>query len=158
MSELSDIDRGLEVYNQIEALEKELKEIEARIEARALAGEQIDLVDPEREGKQYIASGSKETVPVVLTSDLLVKTFQDGSVLHDSIALAAEEQLREFYTPVTVWATRFESGKTFRRMALEILGEKGPAFVTACVSRNKKGIAKSAIKVEWKRAEKKEGA
>lgn len=152
------VDRGLEIYSEIEKLKKELGEIEEHLELAALTNEQVDLVDPEREGKQYIAHGSAATVPVVLTSDLLRKSFPDGSVIHQDIESAACEKLREFYTPVTTWEIRYDSGKIFRRVVLDVLGESGPAFITACVARDKKGIAKSAIKVEWKRAEKKEAA
>jgi hypothetical protein len=38
-----------------------------------------------------------------------------------------------------------------------ILGESAPIFVDACLARDKNGIPKSQIKVEWDRASKESG-
>ena len=65
----ADVDRGLVIVEQIATLKKELDGIGERIEAAALNGEQIDLMDEEREGKQFLATGSKVIVPVILAAD-----------------------------------------------------------------------------------------
>ena len=152
------VDRGLEIIAQVALLEAELKVVEATLQRAALAGEQVDLVDTEREGKQFLANGSEFIVPVVLTADLLVKSFTADSAAHRSIEAASQGKLTDLFKPVTTWKTFFDSGKIFRKKALEILGNDGPALITACVQRDKNGIPKSAIKVEWARAEKKEVA
>lgn len=156
MSVRCDVDRGLEIVVQIEALKKELEAIEDRLEAAGLKGEQIELMDPEREGRQYLAHGSECVVPVVFTADLLVKTFQKGSAVHQKIEAAAGTSaiLASFFKESVTFKSLFDSGKIFRRQAEEILGEQaGPKFITACLARDKQGIPKSAVKIEWERAE-----
>jgi hypothetical protein len=149
------VDRGLALVAQIAELQDELAEIEAVLEKAALAGEQIELEDEERDGRQFLARGSRLVVPVVITADMLTKSFGADSHIHEKIAAVAGDKLRQFFRPQTTWKTLFDSGKIFRRKAREILGDDAaPAFITACVARDKNGIAKNAIKIEWKRAEK----
>jgi hypothetical protein len=158
MSLQADVDRGLALRREIKAHQEELKLIEARLEAAGLKGDQVDLKDEEREGKQFLAAGSKQIVPVVFTADLIVKSFQANSAKHKSIDAVAQEQLRKFYLPTTTWECVTDSGKRFRKLADQILGKDGPALVTACVARDKHGIPKSAVKVEWDRAAEKGAA
>lgn len=153
MSIASDVDRGLKIYGDIERLAKELEEIEARLTAAALKGNQVELNDADREGKQYLAEGSEHIVPVVITADALAKTFADDSPTHSRIKAAADGKLTEFYRSKTTWETLIKDGKQFRMQAKAILGEAAPAFITACVSRDKDGIPKNSIKVEWDRAD-----
>lgn len=149
----ADVDRGLVIVEQIATLKKELDGIGERIEAAALNGEQIDLMDEEREGKQFLATGSKVIVPVILAADLLVKSFAKDSAVHKAIEAHAGGKLGAFYKETNKFEALTESGKKFRQRAVEILGAKfGPGFITACVQRDKLGIAKSAIKIEWGRA------
>ena len=54
----ADVDRLLEIKTRIAELTLELKTIEARLEQAGLDGEQVPLVDADREGKQYLARGS----------------------------------------------------------------------------------------------------
>lgn len=148
------VDRGLEIRAKIDALETELADVEALLRAAGLLGEQIDLEDADRDGRQFLAAGTVHTVPVVFTSDHVAASFQDGSAAHLRAADAACGRLAEFYRPVTTWKMLARSGKAFRRDAATILGpEVAAAFVTACLARDKNGIAKSQIKVEWDRAE-----
>lgn len=160
----SDVDRGLQIVDELKKLQDELDAIEARLEAAGLEGEQVELNDPDREGRQYIAQGSAKTVPVVFTADLLVKSFQVESVVHKAIlaALPAEhlDKFRQLFRSVRTFKTLFESGKEFRARAAELLGDKAPAFISACLQRDKEQIPKSQVRIEWQRAEeiKKEGA
>lgn len=147
------VDRGLEVRAQIDLLKAELETIEATLRAAGLAGEQVELVDADLDGRQFLAAGSVHTVPVVFTSDLVAQSFQDGSAAHLRAADAAGGRLGEFYRPVTTWKLLSKSGKAFRRDAAATLGAQAAAFVTACLMRDKHGIPKSQIKVEWDRAE-----
>lgn len=153
MSVRADVDRGLEIVTAMDRLEKELKQIEMRITKAGLEGEQIDLVDPDRDGKQFLARGSDQIVPVVFTADLLTKSFADNSPKHRMIEAASDGCLAQFFAPQTTWSTLFESGKAFRMRVAETLAQSGPMFVTACVARDKYGIPKSQIKVEWDRAD-----
>jgi hypothetical protein len=143
-------------------LQDELEKIEARLEAAGLAGEQVELNDPDREGRQFIARGSAKTVPVVFTADLLVGQFQVESDVHRRIILAipAGHYLREFFRSVRVFKTLFDSGKKFRAHAAELLGKDAPAFISACLQRDKTGVPKSKVVIDWQRAEeiKAEGA
>lgn len=153
----ADVDRGLYLVERIEALKKELEQIEVRLTTAGLEGEQIELVDPEREGRQFLAKGSEAIVPVVFTADLLVKSFAAHSAVHDKIDAALADpgfQRPSFFARFTIYKTAIDSGKIFRARAAEILGEAAPAFISACLQRDKHGIPKSQVKIEWGRAEK----
>jgi hypothetical protein len=160
MSILADVDRGLAIRGEMDALKKELGEIEERLEAAGLKGEQIDLVDADREGKQFLAKGTKQIVPVVFTADLLIKSFKFPSAHYTRITSAIPEGFAEssaqglggFFTRSVVYESRTDSGKKFRAIAGELLGKDAPKFITACLARDKEGIPKSAIKIEWDRA------
>lgn len=147
------VDRGLALRAEIAEREAELKGIEERLKAAALQGEQIELVDAEREGRQWLAAGSAAVVPVVLTSDLLMQSFADGSPAHAKVEAAAQGRLAEFYRPVTTWKMLATNGKAFRREAAGLLGpQAGAELVAACVLRDKYGVPRSQVKVEWDRA------
>jgi hypothetical protein len=150
----ADVDRGLQIVGQIDMLKKELELIETRLEAAGLNGEQVELNDPEREGRQFLAHGSKSVVPVVFTADLLVQSFQVGSAQHHKIiaALPPNHYVREFFRSVRTFESLYSSGKIFRAKAAELLGKDAPQLITACVRRDKEGVAKSQVRIEWNRA------
>jgi hypothetical protein len=146
------VDRGLSIRARIAKDKEELRLIEEQLEQAALTGEQVDLVDEEREGKQFLAEGTKQIVPVIITADLIIGSFQKDSAHHTRISEAAKTKLLAFFRPKTVYENLFDSGKKFRSQAAEILGEDAPEFITACLSRDKHGVPKNAIKVDWDRA------
>ena len=147
------VDRGLEIRAQIQELQDELSTVEECLRHAALEGEQIELTDPDREGRQFLARGTESTVPVVLTADMVAQTFADGSKIHARLAEVAGDKLGQFYRAVTTWKILSKTGKAFRLEAMAILGNEAPAFITAALARDKNGIPKSQIKVEWDRAE-----
>jgi hypothetical protein len=153
----ADVDRGLEIVDAIAMLEKELGYIEERLQAAGLKGEQIELNDPDREGRQFIARGSAATVPVVFTADLLFGQFQVDSPIHrriiQSLTHNGVNHFRTFFRSVRVFKSNFDSGKQFRTKAGELLGSEAPAFISACLQRDKDGIPKSKVRIEWQRAE-----
>jgi hypothetical protein len=157
----ADVDRGLAIAAELVTLQDELEQIETRLQAAGLDGEQIELNDPDREGRQFIARGSEKTVPVVFTADLLVGQFQDASAVHNRISEACGEgtlrdrakRLRNFFAPKLTFTTLFDSGKKFRAKAAEIFGKDAPTFISACLQRDKDGIPKSKVRIEWQRAE-----
>lgn len=152
MSIRSDVDRGIEICAQMEKLKAELKDIEARMQHAALHGEQVVLNDADREGRQYLASGSDRIVPVILTADIIVGEFGRDSQRHLEIMQAIQNRtgMLKFFKPVNKFENRFDTGKKFRLEAKEIFGEElAPKFITACVARDKQGIPKSSIKVAW---------
>ena len=146
------VDRGLQLRALADGIKVELEEIEQQIIDIAQQGEQIPLVDEEREGKQYLAVGTAATIPVIFTADKIIASFKDRSAVHGKIVLAAGEHLEAFYKSQTTWECLAKSGKAFRKLAGDILGARGPALVTACLARDKYGIPKSDIKIEWERA------
>jgi hypothetical protein len=153
MSIASDVDRGLEIKKQIATLATELAEIEDRLVKAGLEGDQVELVDPDREGRQWLAHGSEKIVPVVFTADLLIGSFANGSIIHGQmIDVLGDHPLGNFYRRVSGFAKRFESGKKFRAHAFEMLGVNAPKFISVCLSRDKEGTPKSQIKIEWDRA------
>ena len=158
MSLRADVDRGLEIRDEIEKLQTELKAIEVRVKNAGLNGPQVELVDAEREGRQFLANGTSKVVPVVFTADIIVGEFGRDSQRHHQIVDAVENKtgLLQFFKPVNKFENRFDNGKKFRAVAAEVFGDLAPKFITACVARDKDGIAKSAIKVMWDDAAAKE--
>lgn len=155
MSLQADIDRGLQIVEEIAALEKELKEIKARVDKAAVNGPQVALEDAARDGTQYLAKGSEKIVPVIITADFLVASFGEDSKKHHEIAgtLAEPLLLHDFYERKVTFQRREEDGKTFRKVAREMIGgPEAERFIQACVARDKEGIARSAVKIAWDRA------
>lgn len=155
MSLKADIDRGLAILAALEQLDVELKDIETRVKHAALHGEQVELKDADREGKQYLAAGSQRVVPVILTADKIIGEFGRDSQRHIQIMDAVENRtgLLKFFKPVNKFENRFDSGKKFRAAADEAFNELAPAFITACLARDKDGIPKSDIKIMWEESE-----
>ncbi|HTB85988.1 MAG TPA: hypothetical protein VK742_20250 [Candidatus Sulfotelmatobacter sp.] len=152
MSIKADVDRGLEIRDQMEKLKTELKQIEARLQQAGLDGDQVELNDADREGRQFLAQGSSRIVPVVLTADLIVGEFLYGSPRHAKINMSIQDtrKVLEFFKPVRKFENLFDSGKKFRARAVAVFGQElAPKFITACVATDKEGIAKSSIKIAW---------
>lgn len=153
------VDRGIELVAEIAARQKELKEIEEKL--RGAAGDRSDQHVPlkadEREGRQFLARGSKLIVPVVFTADKLVGSFQKDGKEHLRIAMALPapelaEHFKTFFKPWSGFENRFEDGHKFRLRASDLLGNAAPAFLSACLARDKDGLPKSDVKIEWKHA------
>lgn len=149
----SAVERGLAIRAEQSALKDELAKIEELIEAAALTGKQVDLTDPDREGRQFIAMGTAHQVPVVLTADSIVGQFKDDSPMHVRLKEIAGDKLKEFFQKKTIWENLAKSGKQFRSLASMILEEKAPEFISGAIARDKHGIPKSSVKIEWDRAE-----
>ena len=148
------IDRGLHLVAQIDAANKELAEIEERITKEAIDKPELHvaLVDERREGRMFMAIGSAASVPVVFTADKLINSLKFGAAVEQPIRMAAGEFYGHFYAEVHGRQMLPRSGKAFRKLADELLGAKGPALVTASLSRDKHGIPRSDIRIEWDRA------
>lgn len=149
----ADVDRGLDLLAAIKTAEDELKTIVQRLEQAALEGQQEPLNDANREGMQFRARGTKATVPVIITADSVMQTFADGSPAHARIADAAKGKLEDFFKRTVTFKNTCRDGKAFRAEAAAILGDDAPAFISACLSRDKNGIPRNSIKIEWDRAE-----
>jgi hypothetical protein len=151
------VDRGLEIIAARKKLDAELAEINEKLIALGYkAGEcggHEDLKDADREGKRWLAEGTAMIVPVIFTADMIVGSFAQNSDKHNAIALAAGPNFKQFFKPKFIYENRFDSGKKFRAMADEVFAKEAPAFVTACVARDKFGIPKSAVKIEWDKPE-----
>ncbi len=147
------VDRGIELRTQIQSLKKELDQVEAKLTAITLWTDHVPLVDPDRDGRRYLARGSADVVPVIFTADKLIASFTDNAPTHKSIATAAAGKLPEFYAVTTTWKTKIDDGKKFRAHAAAILAEQAPAFITACLSKDKYGVPRSDIKIAWDSAQ-----
>ena len=149
----ADVDRGLEIVAKVAELKKELEVIEGRLHKAGmeagLRGEHVELKDKEREGKQWLAKGSGVSVPLVFTTDKIVGSFTANGAMHQTIRTASNGHLTDFFKPVSKWENLFDDGKKFRAKAAEVLAERAPAFITACIARDKTGIPKSDIKILW---------
>jgi hypothetical protein len=149
-----DVDRGLEIHRLMTELKAELEQINGRLQLVALSGEQIPLADKKREGMQYLAQGSLAKVPVVITADAIMGEFMEDSPAHLKVKAAAQGLFPKFFKRVVAYVNvKKDNGKAFRQLADELLGKDAPAFIEACKSRDKDGIPKNAVKVEWDRAE-----
>jgi len=155
MSIEADVERAIVLRQEIKVRVDELKQIEKRLEAAALKGPHIPLEDANRQGRQYIARGTSHRLPIVLSSDELMKSFRPDSPQHARLVeLVGEEKLQGFFELVTKYETRLEDGQKFRAQAVAVLGEElAPQFITACVSRDKHGIAKNKIVIALDRVE-----
>lgn len=144
------VEDALRIRRLIDTHEADLKDIETRLKALALEypDRHEDLVDAEREGKQFLAQGFKHTLPIVITADSIIGTFADGTANHRRIEAASLEWQR-FYSPVRSFANACKDGKQFRARAVEILGEHAPTFISNCLVRDKDGIPKNSIKIEY---------
>jgi hypothetical protein len=156
-----DVERGLAIIDELDRLNEELKGIEERMKAHGLRfpEKHVELNDPDREGRQYIARGLTHVVPIVFTADVLMSSFKADTKQHKAILDALPEQRRaevlaNFFDCTVKYERKIESGKKFRTTAADVLGHDAPRFITACVARDKFGVAKSGIKIEWDRAKK----
>jgi len=162
------VDRGLEIRRQIKLLKAELEEIETELKAIGLKSDKEPLGDKESEGQKFRARGVRHVVPIIYTSDLLVGQFTDGSREHRAIldslkpfdvdepgkpGAGAASVLLRFFTPKQIHARAIEDASQFRRTAREILDTAAPAFLAACVSRDKHKIPKTQERIEWDKAE-----
>jgi hypothetical protein len=152
------VDRGLVLRAEISERQKELKDIEAGLKEVGLASsaEHEELVDAEREGRRWFAAGTEKIVPVIFTADKIIGSFKSDGPTHEMIRAALGKQrakLQEFYKAETTWGNLFKDGKQFRTAAREILGTSAPGFITACVTRDKFGMTRSDIRIEWDAAE-----
>lgn len=157
MSVRANIDRGLEIVAKIAELEAELDRIEQALTKEGLAagarGEHADLKDAARDGRLWLARGSAMAVPMIFTADKIIGSFTAGSARHTAIKDASGGKFSSFFRPSNKFESLFDDGKQFRAAAAEIIGPKAPAFITACVARDKSGIPKSDIKILWSAAE-----
>jgi len=152
------VDRGLALKAEITTRTKELKDIEQKLTAIGLTRQHESLADEDRDGRRWFAKGSELIVPVVFTADLIIGSFAAASPTHLLIEKAAAGKMNSFYTATRTYKNIVGDGKKFRHEALAQLGPVGaPPFVSACLSRDKDGLPKSAIKVGWEEAGK-EGA
>lgn len=158
MSIQTDIDRAIVLEQEISVRVEELKSIKKRLEAAALKGPHIPLEDADRQGKQYIARGLHHTVPIIISSDELVKSFKRDSPQHARILAALPEPLEgefsSFFCTSTAFESCFADGKIFRAQAVALLGAQyAPHFITACLSVDKNGIPKNKVIIDLGRAE-----
>jgi len=159
MSIRADIDRAVTLRSEIATRQTELDKITDRLVAAGLkagqAGRHEELVDAQRDGTRWLARGSGIAVPIIFTADKLAGTFQRDGAKHQSIKTSLGDQANEltrFYKPVSGYETRFKDGKQFRSEADKVLAGRAPAFITACISRDKDGIAQSDVKIDWDHA------
>ncbi len=143
------VDRGLEIRAEMKQLKAALEDIEAKLEQIGLSGVQEDLVDADRDGKRFLAEGTSKIISVVFTADKIIGSFKAKSATHTEILAASNGRLGNFYLPETKFEARFDSGKKFRIEAKNILGEKAGEFISACLARDKFGVPKSDVKIEW---------
>lgn len=146
-----DIARGIEIRQEIESLNRELKTIETRIRSYAEAGPQLPLKDEDREGKKYLARGAGKILPVIFESDLLIASFPADSEAHKTLTGIAGHHLPKLFKEVHKYERVQDDGQKFRRTARQLLEpDQFAEFIRACLDVKKDGIPKSRIVVGWK--------
>ena len=146
----TDIERGIEIKALIAALTIELKGIEERLQAAGVEGEQIPLQDPNREGKQFLASSGRRIVPVRFESDLIAGSFDPDSTMHKEVVIITGELFKRFFKPSNKFERVPKDGEAFRKLARALLpAENFAKLIQAVTQRDKAGIAKSKIVVGW---------
>jgi len=152
----ADIKRGHEIKKLIAELETELKAIEARLQADALAGPHVPLEDAEREGKQRIIETPTHRLRIRIESDNLVGGFEVGSDLEKDIsAMITAEQFNALFKRVEKYERKEKDGHKFRLKAKKALNDQPlyHKFIRALRSLDSNGIAKSKIVIPWNEIE-----
>lgn len=146
----ADVARGIEIKAEIGKLTIELKAIEARLESAGLAGEQVPLQDENREGKQFLARGSRHVLPIRFESDLIVGSFEIDSPTHCEIKVICGEFLPRFFRPSTKLDRVPKDGEAFRKLARQLLEPEAFAkLIRAATARDKNMIARCRTVVAW---------
>jgi len=80
-------DRVAEISAEIAKLTEEKKNMEARLEAFALAHTERHepLKDEKREGRRMLFAGARHTVPIVFSSDLIIGSFPANGKKHKEL-------------------------------------------------------------------------
>lgn len=154
---IADVDRGLAIVAEMEALKKELKAIEARLSDAALEaakeGLAEKLVDEEREGRRWFATGTAARLPVILESDAISGQFAEGTEKHIELNTLCGPRLSHLYKRKVIFECVPKDGKLFRRQAAEFWTPDDAAkIISAAIARDKDGIPKSRIVIAWDRA------
>ena len=149
----ADVDRGLAIVAELEHLKKELKTIEARLEAAGLEGDTIPLEEAEREGRQFIAIGTTHRLPVVFESDQLIGSFPSDSPLHVYLRERAGDKLEILFREKRVFERIPKDGLDYRRA---VRSHFEPAIaediIAKTLNRDKAGIPRSRTVIAWDRA------
>lgn len=146
----ADVARGLQVKAQILALLIELKAIESRLMSAGEVGEQIPLQDENREGKQYLARGENQILPVRFESDLIVGSIENQGLIYSEILEILGDLLPRFFKPSSKLDRVPKDGESFRKLARNLLEpQKFARLIRAATARDKNGIAKSRVVVAW---------
>jgi hypothetical protein len=155
------VDRAKEIKAQIAGLAQELKIIEVKLAKHAQTLPQERLQDDSREGRRVALAGNVWRVPVIFTSDELIKSFQADSPKHKELLrilgdedTAAPILLERFFSPPSKWETKFDDGQKFRAAAAEWLSKGvAPKFIAACRQTDKAGLPKSKTVINLDDAE-----
>lgn len=159
-------DRLVEIDREIKKLTAEKKGIEERLDAYALRQEQEPLKDESREGRRVTLAGPRFRLPVIFTSDILIKSFKQDSPKHRELLtileeavefenrLPASKYLTLFFDVPCTWETRYDDGQKFRAAVAELLPKHvAPKFVAACTQVDKHGVKKSNRAFDYKAVE-----
>lgn len=158
-------DRLADIVAEIATLTAEKKQLEAKLQAYGLAHPELHehLKDDKREGRRLNLRGSRHSVPLVFTSDLLIASFKNESPKHKQLlgilakdeSLAPLASLARFFDALVSWERRLEDGQKFRAAVAEWLPPDVAAeFIAACTQQDKHGVKKSNVVFDYKAAEK----
>jgi hypothetical protein len=147
----ADLERGQAIKGQIAVLQKELKDIEARLKQAAEAGEHVPLQDADREGKQCLLRSPKLVLPVRFTAVAIIGSMPfDGPMHREVLTIVGRDKLPLFFKEVHTLDRVAKDGQAFRKSARQHLAPDAfAALIRATTQRDKDGIAKSTIQIAW---------
>lgn len=150
----ADVDRGIAIKAQLAELGEELKQITKRLEQAGLEGEQIPLQDPNREGRQYLATGSGVTVPVIFEADQLLGSVKEGSAEHQTLlSLIGDDHFAALWREKHVHERAARDGAAYRKDVRALFDARtAESIITASLALDKNGIPKSRTVIDWDRA------
>ncbi len=151
----ADVDRGLAVVAEIEALRDELRAIESRLQQAALASPTVPLENEEREGRQFLARGSTATLPVVIESDQVIASFPADGPIHSTLCrlCGGGDRLAPIFRLVAKFERVPKDGHAYRLALREHFDPLlAPEILAATLQRDKNGVPRSRVYAAWDRA------
>ncbi|HRQ88153.1 MAG TPA: hypothetical protein PLA50_05110 [Bacteroidia bacterium] len=149
----ADVDRGLAIVAELDALKAELKSIETRLQQAALEGITAPLEDGEREGRQFLALGTVATLPVIIESDQVISSFPPCGEAHRELETLCGDRLPSLFREERRYVRIAKDGKGYRAALDEHFGPLlAPGILAASLQRDKHGVPRSRIVIPWDRA------
>lgn len=150
MSTADLISVGRVYAEQISVLKERIESIEAVLKSRALNVPHEPLANGSREGRRATLKEGDQSVSVVFESDLLKGSFAFDSDLTTNLQGLCGNRFDALFRTKTTCERRITDGHKFRILVHSELPESSAvAVIEALKDKDKSGIVKSKVSVEW---------